>query len=277
MPIPEDTVTTSTDSLSPGAPEKRARTDEASAEKRTPRSSGGWEEPHPGQRYSITVLGNARPGAANSNGVGKTGMAAKAYSPYPARALPAGPRRFAHARLRTPSTRPTKDPGATRLSLQTTMSAIPMLAAPKPAVIARARHHNITLHPRAADSMPMDFCASDASSLRFSMTDFSGLLAAGLTTITTASTDAGSFLDLDSEKRQRLPCHDRQDPYGWEAELKKRGVKLPSPSCRDSDDDEDEKMGTAVEFCPVIQFRRAGAAKRTLLQRVLSLGPAREV
>ena len=276
MPIPEDTVTTSSDPPSPGAPEKRARTDEASAEKQTSRSSGGWEEPHPGQRYSITVMGNARLGATNSNGVGKAGMAAKAYSPYPVRALPAGPRRFAHPRLRTPSTRPTKDPGATRLSLQTTTSATPMLAAPRPAVLARARH-NITLHPCAADSMPMDFCASDASSLRFSMTDFSGLLAAGLTTITTASTDAGSFLDLDSEKRQRLPCHDRQDPYGWEAELNKRGVKLPSPSSRGSDDDEEEGMGAAIEFCPVMQFRRAGAAKRTLLQRVLSLGPAREV
>ncbi len=273
MPIPDDTVTTSTDSLSPGAPEKRARTDEASAEKRTPRSSGGWEEPHPGQRYSITVLGNARPGAANSNGVGKAGMAAKPYSPYPARALSGAPRRFAPARLRTPSTRPAKDPGATRPSLQTTTSVTPMLAAPRPAVIARARH-NTTLHPRAAEPLPMDLCASDASSLRFSMTDFSGLLAAGLTTITTSSTDAGSFMDLDSEKRQRLPPHDRHDPYGWDAELKKRGVELP---CHDYDDDEDEEMGTAVEFCPVIQFRRAGGAKRTLLQRVLSLGPAREV
>ncbi len=272
MPIPEDTVTTSPDSLSPAAPDKRART-EAPVEKRTPRSSGGWEEPHPGQRYSITVLGNARPGATNSNGVSKTGMAAKAYSPYPARALPGGPRRFAATRVRTPAARPTKDPGAARLSLQTTTSVTPILAAPKPAVIARARH-NTTLHPRAAEPLPMDICASDASSLRFSMTDFSGLLAASLTTITTSSTDAGSFLDLDSEKRQRLPSHDRLDPYGWDAELKKRGVELPS--CHDYDDDE-EDMGTAVEFCPVIQFRRAGGAKRTLLQRVLSLGPAREV
>jgi len=54
------------------------------------------------------------------------------------------------------------------------------------------------------------------------------------------------------------------DPYGWEAELEKRVV----PSSGD--------IGLGLtDYSPVsvLQYRRAGGAKKTLLQRVLSFGP----
>lgn len=282
MPIPEDTVTTSPDSPSPAAHEQRTRIDEAPAEKQTPHPSGEWEEPHPGQRYSITVLENARPGVANSNGVGKVGMAAKAYSPYPARATPGVTRRFAPPRLRTPSTRPTKCAGASRLSVQAASDTTPILPRaslpPPPAShmydCAAAAGPNASsatnLHPRAADPASMDLSASDASSIRLSMTDFSGFLRPGLTTVTTTSTDASSFMDIESEKLPRLSPDDEPDPYGWEAELEKRVVLEPPPASSS------ERSVGVGEFCPMLQFRRAGGAKRTLLQRVLSFGPARE-
>ena len=56
------------------------------------------------------------------------------------------------------------------------------------------------------------------------------------------------------------------DPYGWEAELEKRAVP-----CADG------AVGLGVsDCCPVsvVQYRRAGGGKRTLLQRVLSFGPS---
>ena len=256
MPISEDTVTTSPERVSLAVPEEQ-----------TLRTSDEWEEPHPGQRYSVTVLGNARPGATNCNGVGRAGMAAKAYSPYPTRATPGSNRRFAPPRLRTPSLRPHKD--TARLSVQTTCSTSSTLPGPQtPAVspmygcaaAATNNNNNNTATPMvaAAGSSAMDLSSSDDSSVRLSMTDFSGFLKPGLTTITTNSTDASSYMDIDdSEKHHpRLSPDDEPDPYGWEAELEKRVDPPPG------------------DFCPMLQYRRAGGARRSLLQRVLSFGPA---
>jgi hypothetical protein len=56
------------------------------------------------------------------------------------------------------------------------------------------------------------------------------------------------------------------DPYGWEAELEKHAVLPPPPPAAVG---LGLGMGVGTEFC----YRRAGGAKRTLLQRVLSFGP----
>ena len=86
--------------------------------------------------------------------------------------------------------------------------------------------------------------SSEQSSPRLSMTDFSNHL--------NVAFDAG---DSDSSE---LKCFQAQeyhqaapgeDPYGWEAEL-------------------DRKLQ-----CSVLEYRRAGGAKRSLLHRVFSFGP----
>ena len=128
-------------------------------------------------------------------------MVAKAYSPYPTRATPGLNRRFAPPRLRTPSLRPYKD--AARLSTPPLPRSGPQTAA--------ATYNTATPEPIA-----MDLSSSDHSSIRLSMTDFSGFLKPGLTTITTNSTDASSYMDMDinSEKHPRLSPDDEPDPYG---------------------------------------------------------------
>jgi hypothetical protein len=78
------------------------------------------------------------------------------------------------------------------------------------------------------------------------LTDFSGFLKSGMSTATTTSVNDDSLMSLDVEKSPQLTPD--PDPYGWESELDKR-------------------------LCPVMQYRRAGGTKRTLLRRVLSLGP----
>lgn len=263
MPVPEDTVTASPECASSAVSEK---CDEAQAQKQMLCSLGQWEEPHPGQRYSITVLGNARPGAANcshaSNGVGKIGMAAKAYSPYPTRGWATGARRFAPPRLRTSSIRPLKshqDAAAARLSVHTansTASSMATVVAQEPPVVG----------PKP-DPMGTPRSSSEDSSIRLSMTDFSGFLESGLTTITTSSTDASSYMSIDTEKLPHISPDlaatddDDPDPYGWDAQLEKCAV----PSA--------VGLGVSADYLPVLQYRRAGGAKRTLLQRVLSFGP----
>jgi hypothetical protein len=277
MPIPEDTVTAaaSAESAPSAAPEKRARRDEAAqtSEKQPPPPSlGESEEPHPGERYLINVLGNARPGAAAAaasccNGVGKAGMAAKAYSPYPNRGWLTGPRRFAPPRLRTHTKTSHQDSAkkAVRLSVHSGSNA-PMLARWRTQASAAAAHPE--------SSLP----SQDSSSIRLSMTDFSGFLKSDVTTITTTALEAGEYMSMDAatavadEKRIRLPPDDDDnaslDPYGWEAELESRvGVGIGM----------DMDVDVAVECCPVLHYRRAGgttdSTKRSLLQRVLSLGP----
>jgi hypothetical protein len=129
--------------------------------------------------------------------------------------------------------------------------------------------------PSAVSPKPDPMIETPRSSLEcpsicLSITDLSGFLKPDLTTITTASTDASSYMSVDTEK----PLHispdldydsddgDDPDPYGWEAELEKRGA---SPAVG---------LGVPAECYPVLQYRRAGGAKKTLLQRVLSFGPA---
>jgi hypothetical protein len=129
--------------------------------------------------------------------------------------------------------------------------------------------------PSAVSPKPDPMIETPRSSLEepsicHSITDFSGFLQPDLTTIITNSSDAGSYMSVDTEKPQHispdLDCNgdgdDDPDPYGWEAELEKRG----SPPA--------VGLGVPAECYPVLQYRRAGGAKRTLLQRVLSFGPA---
>jgi hypothetical protein len=116
------------------------------------------------------------------------------------------------------------------------------------------------------------------------MTDFSGFLEPGLTAVTTSSTDASSFMSLDTTpttatmtEKQMLPADTSgrlepdPDPYGWDAELEKR-VTVP-PAAAVGLGLGGMEVDDGAEYCPVIQYRRAGGAKRTLLQRVLSFGP----
>jgi hypothetical protein len=127
----------------------------------------------------------------------------------------------------------------------------------------------------------------DHESIRLSMTDFSGFLEPSLTNVTTSSTDASSHMSLDSTpttatmmEKQMQPedmggrLDPDPDPYGWDAELDKRIVVPPTGPvglglCAMAVDED----ASTEEYCPVIQYRRAGGARRTLLQRVLSFGP----
>ncbi|KAL2193530.1 hypothetical protein P885DRAFT_45272 [Corynascus similis CBS 632.67] len=301
MPMPEDTVATSPDRAPPVAPEMHVDDHETQAKEHSPDMSSDWEEPHPGQRYSIHVVGNAGTGvAANVNGVGRVGMAAKAYSPYPPRGWTTGARRFAPPRIRTPSRlRPSKGPqDDPRLSIYTTTSSCHNASSTAPMLphaealktptgssplccTLLTKKSTATLCPSATASPDRSACPApddDTSSVRLSMADVSGLLNPGLTTITTSSTDASSYMSLENTTTPerallRVPsCTDGDrmdldpDPYGWEAELEKRVVPCV-----------DGAVGLGVsDCCPVsvVQYHRAGGGKRTLLQRVLSFGPS---
>lgn len=300
MPIPDDSVTTSLGCAPPAAPETRADGDEALTEKQSLRMSGDWEEPHPGQRYSITAVGSARPGAAaNINGVHKGGMAAKAYSPYPTRGWATGNRRFAPPRMRAPPLRRLKIPqDNARLSIYTTSSIstptstshmLPRAAATQKAPVAgppccpllNMSSNTATPRPKTPISPSPTY---DHESIRLSMTDFSGFLEPSPTTVTASGTDASSYMSLDTTpttatmmEKQMQPediggsLVPDPDPYGWDAELEKRIVEPPVGVglglCDIAVDD------SGAEYCPVIQYRRAGGGRRTLLQRVLSFGP----
>ncbi|KAK4239262.1 hypothetical protein C8A03DRAFT_32674 [Achaetomium macrosporum] len=253
---------TSSESASPAAPEQAAESEEAQADQMQG-ISAEWEEPHPGQRYSIAALGNAHVGAASCNygcnGVSKVGMAAKAYhTPYSAQRWSAGARRFAPPRLRTPQVRRLKmaqDAAAERLSLQTThsntSSTVPILApsgtqTPAASPLSSCILGNNSTNFNATGDPGDTVMSSSEDGVSMTMTDFSGFLESGPTNVTTTSANDGSFMSVDVEKPSDLTPD--PDPYGWEAELDKR-------------------------LCPAMQYRRAGGSKRTLLRRVLSLGP----
>ncbi|KAJ4307063.1 hypothetical protein N0V88_000438 [Collariella sp. IMI 366227] len=249
-PIHEDTVTASPDYASP-APKKGAGSRRAlQTQTLTPRTS--WEEPHPGQRYSISVVANARPGAAANvshsscnNGAGKAGVAAKGYAPYPTRnGWAAGAaRKFAPPRSRTPSLRPLKIPYQD----------------------ANTNNQVRLSHPQPPLSPPSDRHPHKRVSM--AMTDYSGLLTPSLT-ITDSEEDALSYMSVDmmddDEKTPSPPPHRLEsdeyavDPYGWEAELDRKMHRNPVGEC-----------------CPPLRDRRGGGgvSKKTLLQRVLSFGP----
>lgn len=286
MPIPEDTVTTHFGSASLPAPTLGDRSDsDAQTEKQAWRSSPEWEEPHPGHRYAYTPPGNVRPGAGNCNsscnGGSKVGMAAKSYAPYP---LPA-PRRFARPRVRTPASRGHKTPSNNthenrrlRLSFHAThsnsSSLAPMLDSHTPSMtrIHLSPPGNPIMRRAGASADNVVLSASESSSLQLSMTDFSGFLKTPSVTTTTAtpviihapvlqpdSDDGSSCMSLDAPD---VHVTADEDPYGWDAELNRRLTHHHSNG--DSGD----------ECCaPPLQYRRAGGAKRSLLQRVLSLGP----
>ncbi|KAK4155249.1 hypothetical protein C8A00DRAFT_42133 [Chaetomidium leptoderma] len=260
MPIPEDTVTASPDCASPAVPDTHAESDEVQAEKHSPTLSGGWEEPHPGQRYAVTVLGNARPGAANCNqscnGIGKAGMAAKVYSPYPTRGWSAGTRRFAQTRVRTPAHRGLK----THISSTTK----PVVARSRTQTPAVSRTYGRAGGNNNDDTTHLQTPAADPSR---TPVDLSCTVSTNSTNSSSSTDDAGSYMSIDTDKYPLpiAPDDDTMnddgdgdgapDPYGWDAELEKRPPGV-------------------TELCPVLQYRRAGDTKRTLLQRVLSFGPS---
>ncbi|KAK3304461.1 uncharacterized protein B0T15DRAFT_558234 [Chaetomium strumarium] len=247
----------------PAAPKQAAESEKSQADIQMHCISAEWEEPHPGQRCSVAVLGNAHLSAANCiyscNGISKVGMAAKAYhTPYSAQRWSAGARRFAPPRLRTPQVRRLKtaqDATAERTSFQTsrsnTSSTVPMLACSGMQTPATSPlsgcvpGNNSTSFNITGDSRDPASCSSgDCPSM--TLTDFSGFLKSGLSTVTTTSANDDSLMSVDVECSPQLTPD--PDPYGWESELDKR-------------------------LCSVMQYRRAGGTKRTLLRRVLSLGP----
>ncbi|KAH6621194.1 hypothetical protein B0J18DRAFT_480738 [Chaetomium sp. MPI-SDFR-AT-0129] len=317
VPIPDDDVTIPSGCAPSVKP--RTVTDEAQSEKPSPRTSGDWEEPHPGQRYSIATKGTERPSVSvntHGNGVVKVGMAAKAYSPYYARAwsssspsAPTAARRFAPVRLRNSSHRPSKLPHnssktptyTTNTDRSTPTNTSPTLSVPRPSHaptpsplcgcplylnrIASSSPKPPSPATTVAETPSSPSSSSAATDDRMSLTDFSGFLRPALTTTTTATTtssvDTGSCMSVDvMEKPAVCPATADDlmadpDPYGWEAELEKRvtpptcepggvglGLGLGCPGAVESEPD----------YNPVLQYRRAGGQKKTLLQRVLSFG-----
>lgn len=314
MPIPDDDVTIS----SGCAPSVKLRTvtDEAQSEKPSPRTSGDWEEPHPGQRYSIAVKGTERPGVSvntNGNGVVKVGMAAKAYSPYYTRgwssssSAPTAARRFAPVRLRN-SHRPSKSPHDSSKTAacptntdSTPANSSPTLSVPRPSHaptpsplcgcplylnrIASSSPKPPSPAATVAETPSSPSSSSAATDDRMSLTDFSGFLRPALTTTTTATTtssvDTGSCMSVDvMEKPAVCPSTADDlmadpDPYGWEAELDKRATPPPCESGGLGLGLGLDSSGAAAsepDYSPVLQYRRAGGQKKTLLQRVLSFG-----
>ncbi|KAL2160314.1 hypothetical protein VTH06DRAFT_1487 [Thermothelomyces fergusii] len=322
MPIPKDTVATSSspERTSPAPFDKPAADErEAQADDQLSDVPSDWEEPHPGQRYPIAAEEDGTPGvdANTDNGVGRVGMAAKAYSPYYIRGWTGGGRRFAPPRLRTPSRpRPAKvSKDNLRLSTRPASSnddsnsaapasppapespnntrtvsgplCFPLLHKRGPVTVSSPT----TLAPKTGGRPSPDENNNhnnnnnyndddDASSVHLSMTDFSGFLNPGFTTITTSSSDASSFMSIENsaatEKRSPRvqPCSEGEhvevdpDPYGWEAELEKRVLHQCAAGT----------VGLGMSHCyrmPALQYRRASGAKRTLLQKVLGgLGPS---
>lgn len=249
------------------------------------RTSSEWEEPHPGQRYSYTLVANSRPSAGNyihgCNGGSKVGVAAKAYAPYPSRERSASQgRRLARPRLRAPRSLKNpnhpQDAGASRPPHSTT-SAGPMV--PRP----RLQPHTQAVCPvygcccssrRFEDSHATSESAWSSSewlsSPQLAMTDFSGYLNTGLITPPAAavlhgSDPSASYMSLDHHGTEAVPAphpSPSQDPYGWNAGLER---KIPRAAV----------VPRARDGCwPVeLQCRRAEGTKRTLLQRMLSLAP----
>ncbi|KAK3386989.1 hypothetical protein B0H63DRAFT_447887 [Podospora didyma] len=232
------------------------------------RRSNEWEEPHPGQRFPLTMAGNARRGVVdqNCNGGQKIGMAAKGYAPYGDRGR-VFPRRLARPRLRAPSLKPLKIPASlgevgmkksSEHTLQSeTASTAPILNTPmaEEPMIERG----VTPASRSSLSEKLSFdkphratinttSPSEISSPRLSMTDFSNHVNVAFGA---EQSDYHSVEFIEPEISSYLVPD--EDPYGWEAELQRR-------------------YQATGEDCPAFQFRRAGGAKRSLLHRVFNLG-----
>lgn len=234
-----------------------------------------WEEPHPGSRFPVPQP--PPPENAIILGVGiqkqtclevpKVGMAAKGYRS----------RRFLRPRIRTSSLKPLKIPataqeaGVRSVSCFTPQSQAsstrPILSSETVStstMIERTLSAS-TVSPmygcgteQGVQKLTDDSCesalSSKHSSMRFStLTDFSGHLK--LPSPATEDSDASSCMSLDVDNTITPSISPDEDPYGWEAEL-----------CR-------KVAAGQLECCPNLQYRRAGGGKRSLLQRVLSLGP----
>jgi hypothetical protein len=86
------------------------------------------------------------------------------------------------------------------------------------------------------------------------LSDFSGFLKTDFTP-SVQDPDGMSCMSLNVTELAPRMSPD-EDPYGWDAEMEKR-----------------VQPAIAGDYCPVLQCHPAVAAKRTLLQRVLSLSP----
>jgi hypothetical protein len=86
------------------------------------------------------------------------------------------------------------------------------------------------------------------------LSDFSGFLKTDFTP-SVQDPDGMSCMSLNVTELAPRMSPD-EDPYGWDAEMEKR-----------------VQPAIAGDYCPVLQCHPAVVAKRTLLQRVLSLSP----
>jgi len=224
---------------------------------------GVWEEPHPGQRFSLPPARNTGPCCDHHTSVGglnKIGMAAKGFTPYGNRLrVPGtGNRRLSRSRLRPMSLKPLRIP--TRFSRPSHLS----VSVSTPVAVNRLKRSAsaeftppMKLNPASDDGAESDgisrplscaietIASSELSSPRISMTDFSNHLSIAF----------GEDFETPNS-RSGLTRHDYhavrstgEDPYGWEAELNRKLT------------------------CSAIEFQQAGGMKRGLLQRVFSLGP----
>jgi len=275
MPIPEDPETSSSEDTPMGS-----MTIDSLDEKPTQLASGArrsfssdWEEPHPGSRFPVPP----RPGNATILGAGiqqqiclevpTVGMAAKGYRN----------RRFLRPRIRTSSLKPLKIPAtAEEAGVRSVSCCLPQSQAfsTKPIISSETVSTSATIErtltartvstmygcetEKGVQKLTDDSCESTSSSkhssTRFStLTDFSGHLK--LPSPAAEDSDASSCMSFEVDNTITPSISPDDDPYGWEAELSKKVA------------------AGRLEFCPNLQYRRAGGAKRSLLQKVLSLGP----
>lgn len=278
MLVPEEPVTSDPDHPMTGAVSNLDQ--KSSAVVLTPRSSSDWEEPHPGQRCPVPPAGTASNGLGDSqtcNGAPKgIIMAAKAFAPYPKRGwATTSSRRFLRPRLRTATLKPLKIPATPKeagvrisyLSTQSNSSSLrPLVQSPAPTPMLERISNTRTVSPmygcetgKVAVKHADDSGASSAesalssthSSMRVSTTDFLGHMPPSSDP---EESDRSSCMSLEPDTSPDSLSPD-EDPYGWESEL-------------------DRKIATGdISCCPTFQYRRAGGGKRSLLQKVLSLGP----
>ncbi|KAK4205658.1 hypothetical protein QBC40DRAFT_311930 [Triangularia verruculosa] len=269
VPIPQDPATSShlhvpADKTMTGFDEKvRSITS-------TPRSSAEWEEPHPGKRFPVPAPGNVSQGVGipqQCSGVHKNGTAAKGFVPYPTRGWNMGTRRrFLRPRVRVKIPANSQDnPIKSNMCCRpqsTTSSAAPMISpATSPTVPLMDRVASpvygcetdmgtIRLKDGSMESTLDGTLSSKHSSTRRSMTDFSNFLSPA----PTDESDDSSCMSFEPDLSPSLSPD--EDPYGWEAELSKKAAVPDAMAC-----------------CSSLEYRRAHGGKRSLLQKVLSLGP----
>ncbi|KAK4221841.1 hypothetical protein QBC38DRAFT_520962 [Podospora fimiseda] len=291
MPIPEDPETSSSEDTTMGMiidslDEKPKATHVINSVTRRSFTSD-WEEPHPGQRFPVPSPENATPGAgiqkSNCLEVPKVGMAAKGYRS----------RRFLRPRLRTSSLKQLKIPQTPQEACvrtvacctpqSNTSSTRPLIASSgsqtiSPTTTIERRPSNVIpagvspmygcetqkgVHKPNDDSYESTASSSKHSSMRFStLTDFSGHLKLPMSPVNAADdSDNSSLMSLEHDTPMTTSISNSsslspdEDPYGWEAELNRK------------------VSSGRLDCCPNFQYRRAGGGKKSLLQKVLSLGP----